>query len=243
MLETETYYVGIYWGPRKESVAECAKRAKSFLQNLARIDPLFAQWFETGRSLEDTLARKVVEITEASLEALFLEGQQRRSITPGDDELGSLVSMWTGDPDSETVGLGMTCGCYSTSLSISNPSVLDLPKKEPVASRILQTPKLVEIMLCAVSAWEPDWVVVNSDMYRELSPKRKRNAPLIGWITYLSEPQLPAPPLPPSARIIPVTGGGVIIVATDEHFTAKRKEHVEAANRIAEVLDEAGWFD
>ncbi|MFY0570958.1 Imm52 family immunity protein [Archangium lansingense] len=41
----DKYYVGAYWGPRKETALECARRAEFFLHRLARCDPSFAQWY------------------------------------------------------------------------------------------------------------------------------------------------------------------------------------------------------
>jgi len=47
-LTPETYpdscFAGAYWGPRKESPEACARRAVTFLNELAACDPLLAHW-------------------------------------------------------------------------------------------------------------------------------------------------------------------------------------------------------
>ncbi|RKG91289.1 hypothetical protein D7V97_41915, partial [Corallococcus sp. CA053C] len=40
----ETYSAGAYWGPRRESPEECARRAETFLNLLAACAPLLANW-------------------------------------------------------------------------------------------------------------------------------------------------------------------------------------------------------
>ena len=42
-------YVGAYWGPRKETALECARRAEFFFRLLSPCDATFAQWYRGGR--------------------------------------------------------------------------------------------------------------------------------------------------------------------------------------------------
>jgi hypothetical protein len=40
----DSCFAGAYWGPRKESPEACARRAVTFLNELAACDPLLAHW-------------------------------------------------------------------------------------------------------------------------------------------------------------------------------------------------------
>ena len=61
----DSYYAGAYWGPRKETPKECARRAEAFLAALAKIDPAFSRWFELGRSRKEALKRPIEPSGEA----------------------------------------------------------------------------------------------------------------------------------------------------------------------------------
>ena len=64
----ERYYVGVYWGVRKESAAQCARRLQSLLTALVPVDPLFARWFQQGRSRKQALQRPVPDDAAAITE-------------------------------------------------------------------------------------------------------------------------------------------------------------------------------
>ncbi len=46
LQKMETYYAGAYWGPRKESPEECARRMEVMLAALSKSDPSFTRWFK-----------------------------------------------------------------------------------------------------------------------------------------------------------------------------------------------------
>ncbi|WP_371746328.1 Imm52 family immunity protein [Myxococcus sp. CA040A] len=51
----ESYYAGVYWGPRKESSEECARRLEVLLEELQSVDPSLERWFQQGKSRAECL--------------------------------------------------------------------------------------------------------------------------------------------------------------------------------------------
>src|SRR5687768_756609 len=99
----ERYYLGAYWGNRKETAAECAERAVALLQWLSRCDEAFGRWFQGGRSRKEALQREV-RPDPAVLRPLLERGRNRRD----DDrsvieELGFRMGLWNGAADSDAV--------------------------------------------------------------------------------------------------------------------------------------------
>ncbi len=76
----EGYYVGAYWGPRKETALECARRAELFFHMLARCDPSFAQWYRGGRGFPRELPGYPVRPEVKEWEQLFLRGRIRTDV-------------------------------------------------------------------------------------------------------------------------------------------------------------------
>ena len=54
------FYVGAYWGPRQESLDDCADRASRFLSGLVSLHPIFQSWYLQGASRSDGLKQGVV---------------------------------------------------------------------------------------------------------------------------------------------------------------------------------------
>lgn len=234
----ESYYIGAYWGVRKEAARECARRMNIFLATLQHIDATFVEWFHGGRSRKEALSRPFI-LTEENLTELLLEGRSHDDFGYNVlEELGFRTALWNGDEQGEDIALSVLCGS-TASIPGVNSCVIDLPYEGVTAERLLRVSSLIEIMKCIASAWEPDWGVVNSRSYREMAPKQCENSPLVGWITYLSSSRGRIPSLPSPSYSIEVDNLGSLIVVTNEQFTASDSQHVEAAKRTQNVLSHA----
>ncbi|WP_395837623.1 Imm52 family immunity protein [Archangium violaceum] len=110
---SERYYVGAYWGPRRETALECARRAEAFSM-LARCDPTFVQWYRGGRGAPRELPGHPVRPEVAEWEQLFLRGRNR---TDADgkviEELGFSEYVW--NAKKERTRVEIHCGEYSPS--------------------------------------------------------------------------------------------------------------------------------
>ena len=76
----EGYYVGAYWGPRKETALECARRAELFFHMLARCDPSFPHWYHAGRGFPRELPGWLLRPEVGELEKFFLKGRSRTDV-------------------------------------------------------------------------------------------------------------------------------------------------------------------
>ncbi len=239
-MTAETYYVGAYWGVRRESAGECAHRARVLFECLAQCDPLFARWLKRGQSRKAALKHEI-EPHEASLRKLLLAGRNRTDFG-GEviDELGFRLSLWNdGGSDEESVGLTISCGTYAPIPGV-NSCVINLPYQGAAAERILRVPVLVAVMNCIVSTWEPDWGVVISNTYLNTTPSALDNRPHMGWMVYLSRQRGVIPPLPPPVQVLPIGTQGSVIVITNDRFTAGNPTHTEIADQAAKMLNQAG---
>jgi hypothetical protein len=233
LQKIETYYAGAYWGARKESSDECARRSEVMLTALSDVDPAFSHWFRTGKSRKQALSRPI-EPTRAALEKLIRQNWDKQF-----KELGASVWAWNGEADAyDDTGFSFNCGGYSG--VVPNNCVFNLPTRGPNAERVLSAPVLTGLLRSTAMAWEPDWGVAMSITHRELIDKDGRMPVWVGWVTYLSRQRGQVPPLPEPVRVEPVEDKGTLIVLTPERFTAANPEHVALAGRVRELLDQAG---
>ncbi|MFB1483352.1 immunity 52 family protein [Corallococcus sp. RDP092CA] len=229
----ETYFAGAYWGARKESPEECARRAESFLTALPIIDPSFSRWFQQGKSRKDALARPI-EPTCAELAKIVRKGKDRVV-----EEIGFRFGAWNGASDDyDGTAFRVTCGGYSE--RVSNVCLLDLPSRGPNAERVLTAPILSGVVRSMVIAWEPDSAVVMSSPQLQAGAKGDPPSRWIGWITYVARHRGAVPSLPAPVHIEPVEDKGTLIVLTPERFTVRNPEHVALAERVRELLEQGG---
>ena len=229
---SETYYAGAYWGGRKETPEECARRAEIFMAALAGVDPSFTRWFQQGRSRKDALKRPI-EPNRAMLEKLIRRGKDRVV-----EALGYSVWAWNGEPDNyDDSGFHIECGGYSE--RVSNVCVFHLPNRGPNAERVLSASVLTGLVRSMALAWEPDSAIATSTLHRDRVTSTGQSGTFVGWIMYFPRSRGVIPPLPAPVRIEPVEDKGTIIVLTPERLTVTNPQHVELAQRVHELLNRA----
>ena len=229
----ESYYAGAYWGPRKETPEQCARRAETFMAAITKIDPAFCRWFEQGRSRKDALKRPIEPSGEA------LEKRVRRGRDRQFEELGYSVWAWNGAPDDhDACGFHFYCGGYSEGQA--NNCVVNLPSRGPNAERVLSVPVLSGLVRSMVLAWEPESAIATPTMYREAVTPVGRAGTFVGWLMYLPRSRGTVPPLPAPVHIEPVEDKGTLIVLAPERITVENPEHVELGQRVHELLNRAG---
>jgi hypothetical protein len=233
----ENYYVGAYWGPRQETVLECARRAELFFHMLARCDPGFTQWYRAGRGFPRELPGWPVRPEVKDLEELFLRSRARRDIGKKVIEgLGSYKIVW--NADKPMTRLHMTCG-VSPPWRGPNVCLLELAREGALRERLLHAPVLAQVLTCMATAWDPDFAVATSSQMVHLVEKRKGEV-RVGWLTYLSRRLGQVPPLPAPVRIEPVGTLGWLLLLSPEPMTASNPAHVALTSRVRELLDSAG---
>jgi hypothetical protein len=232
----ETYYIGAYWGARREDAEACARRMAASVELLKPVDPLFASWFKGSKSLKQSLTRPL-ELELSSLQKYIQRNLMRDDRRQPMEDLGFSVGLWNGCQGGNDAWLSIRCGGYWEQLI--NGCVLDIPEEGPSSERVLTTSVQVESLRALATAWDPDWGVGMSRAHRAIIEKKCPSV-LVGWVTYLSRRLGRVPPLPAPVRIEPVEDKGTLVILTPERFTASNPEHVALAERVRELLDRAG---
>ncbi|WP_224241614.1 immunity 52 family protein [Hyalangium gracile] len=232
----ETYHIGTYWGARKEDAEECARRLVMVVQLLQPVDPLFASWFKSARSLKQSLTRPL-ELEVSSVQQYIQRYLMRDDRRQPMEDLGFSFGLWNGKQGENHAWLSIACGGYWE--QVTNRCVLDAPNEGPGVERVLTEPFQVAALRALVTAWDPDWGAAISTAYRDMSKTQYLGAK-VGWVTYFSRRLGRVPPLPAPVRIEPVEDQGTLVILTPERFTATNPEHVALADRVCELLERAG---
>jgi hypothetical protein len=235
--DPESYYVGAYWGPRKETALECARRAELFFHMLARCDPSLAQWYHAGRGSPRELPGWPVRPEVEELEKFLLKGRSRTDVGKEViEDLGFMRVMWNAKEGA--TDLGLRCGKYSP-WGGPNYCLLNPPRQGAARERLLRVPVLTEVLTSMATAWDPDYAMASSNEMVDLVEKEGGEV-RVGWLTYLSRRLGSLPPLPAPVRIEPVGALGWLLTLSPEPMTASNPEHVAFTVRVRELLDRAG---
>lgn len=177
----ETSYIGAYWGPREESVSDCAGRWSNMLNALAAVDPLLASWFRTGASRKAALARRVGQ----SPEGLLLSGRARRDDADRSvmTELGFSASIWNGQK--AQVGVSVRCGSSAAVQGLaSNSLTVQLPEAQGEATALYRRQSALAVLRAVVTAWQPSWCTWTSHRLRKAQGAQPGEV-VVGWATYV----------------------------------------------------------
>lgn len=155
----ETYLAAAYWGPRNESVHQCASRASEFLRSLSDVSTCLSEWRSLGRSRSRAVNAEPLELSSDRLATLFAAGQNRRDTDNAIiDELGFHIGLWNGQNDETVASLSLRCGLYSPVAGLSNAVVITLPP----AFDTTNATQLKALVSALVNSWDPDWAIVAS---------------------------------------------------------------------------------
>lgn len=168
----EKSYIGCYWGDRQESSSTSATALATVLTGLARLDPMFSTWFETGTS---AFSDQPVSADPAALTSLLEAGVNRTDFgKEAITRLGYSFDLWTGAPEDHASSLGGTVGVHAGKPGIVNNVVLTLPTA--------YTPNTAALDLL-VDAWDPEWATWTTRTLRRVQGRDFRQ--VVGWSTYL----------------------------------------------------------
>lgn len=237
-----SFYIGCYWMDRKEDADACATRMLACLKGLAGCDAVFEDIFATAKrkppyriSLEIGAIKPVVE-----------RGRNREDSRPYRviEKLGfsgSFGSDWKTPPNEEWV-LRFFCGAYPNTPHLMNSCILRLPSEGEAVNRLLHSGTMVSIVRVLISAWDPDWAIVQSDEFRDLIAPNGRvpGRVLAGWMTYFAPRLGKLPSDIPVHSTVDLDGGGALLVLTEEPVTSARPDHIAKAEALLAALQESG---
>ena len=98
----------------------------------------------------------------SELEKLLLLGRNRTDLHKQViEELGFSLRVWNQRPDAKATKVSMSCGGFAE--TVSNSCLLVPPSKGEASERMLSLPTLIQMLTCMITAWDPDWGVINSN--------------------------------------------------------------------------------
>jgi hypothetical protein len=199
-------FLGLYWGARRESAKECAKKLLLCFEETAALSDLFSRWYEPTAQNSADECRELTRMSEDQLE-LLLQGQRNRRDSDKSviEELGFTCHAWNGAMAAHSVSMRLLCGAFSQ--YVTNCFTLTLPE---TCASLASTSLCVGLLASTVRIWHPDWGGIFSHRSREAKP-RKRRVPYVDWIFYTSSSALDRHLLPESASVLPFSGNGLII--------------------------------
>jgi hypothetical protein len=219
-LSPDEWLLNAAWGPRAETLEQCAKRLDCFLRAIAAVDSSLASWQRSGD-------RSRTPITPDALVDLLASGTHRTddpSHRPIPD-LGwtiGLVNRLRNNASQMTI----TCGSTYSQVGNSLHWTLPLGGLRDGSFPLDATLTLLEAV---VTSWPPDWTTVVS--FNHLTAQGKSwYQHTFGWMVYLSaalQPKLR--PMPPPATITDYHGGKLVVAAPRaEEVTTELLEEVSA---------------
>lgn len=228
----EHYYLGVYWGARKQSILDCSRRAVHFFNTIRLIDPVFLKWYRTTAS--SNRSERSITVSESSMLQLLQQGIYRTDTDKSQiAELGYSFAAWNSGEGGGWVNVRFNCGGYSP--WVSNCCVVELPHEGESVNRLLQVDILTELMKAGVRSWTPDHGVIISDEFRNLT-QLNDDKPVIGWLTYFSKQYIQLPVLPSTVQKIDLGDLGNIVVITQDLCLSSCETHVSAARKLATLI-------
>jgi hypothetical protein len=230
------YVLHAHWYNRLQTAQECAVLLSDFLKHLEKLGSPFSNWdyFNSKDKLEP-----ISLDVEAIRKQLLLPGNgARRGVMP--DAIMSIMGfnslLFSKGANSERVTLSMNYGMNE--IRRSNQCRLELPTKGEIATQVLQSETLNKLLKVVVQIWKPDWAVI--DYFDPHDSDSSVNCIPVYWFVYLSERRGRIPILPSSCSVSRIEGYGSYVMTTPEPFTRERPDHLEVANQVKAILEQAG---
>ncbi len=224
-MNRDEFFIGFYWGPRKENVSACAGRLFDLFRRLQEVDPS-CYW----ASVQQTRRSKASHPSKPQIAKALVAGVNRRhDNNEVIAELGFLATFISSD----NLVLRVVCG--GSSIGLKNCIVINFPDDEPILDRWLKVPKLLSLSKAIVEAWQPDSGGIRSHECSKIvyaSPTEYK----FGWINFFKTARLEAAPVVSKPSYVVQDEHGYYIILTDEPLSSKNTEHIELIRNVATRL-------
>lgn len=115
----DTYFIGIYWGARKESIETCSKKLhETFLFLSNELEDGLSQWYKTRRPKKNEIIQPI-ELNESAIKSLLFDGRNINDDGSLNEDLGYTVYLKSQKDFGKAVVFSSTCGCYNKLISNS----------------------------------------------------------------------------------------------------------------------------
>ncbi len=228
------FYVGAYWGQRKETIDACADRLHSFLAALSALHSGFGLWYKLGKSRRHA-KRIEIEFNNRSCLLELLEGGRNRKDLDKEvvEDLGFHIALWNGGESHTQAGLSVTCGLYSAAPGLGgNRVVIDLPEE---LGELQQCERMTNLLAATAISWDPDWAGVISRKCRD-TRTFVAGIPFVDWMLYVSCKMIPNPDVPAPSFVRPINSMGSLIVVQQEPVEANNPGHLQRVRAVQGAL-------
>jgi hypothetical protein len=230
------YVIDAYWGPRRETAAQCGARFWRMLEALAAIDPAFNGWKFAGR----TQFWPMPEAPGEELTRLIADCISRDD----DDEPDPIDGYWFGagtrtrSKTSLIVHVRAGGSAPSVTKLVNSAELLTDPLNEGNAA-LITLPIFKPALLAIAAAWDATWCAAYPwdiiPLWTPIAVTRRATFKM-AWITYLSPRFAPMVTPPGSAIVEHTPQGGLVMIATEERFDVANPGHLSVAREIEAAL-------
>ncbi len=165
LIMKHSFFIGAYWGARKESLEVCTEKLHNMFAFLQKVDSSFQYWYKTEKPKKGQPVEPIILSKNAIINLLAA------SLNYNDDgilneDLGYTVHLKSGKDFSKAHVLSVTCGCYHK--LIPNSVTLNIGKNER-HEHLTDKTALKDIYTAIVSIWNPNNGVIRCNDIHLLS--------------------------------------------------------------------------
>ena len=111
----DNYFIGIYWGVRKDILESCVDKLYETFSLFSKIDKSLERWYETARPLKGQIVEPI-ELTKKNIQNLLIKGQNYDDFGALLEDLGFTIYLKSDRDFSKSHVLSINCGCYNERL-------------------------------------------------------------------------------------------------------------------------------
>lgn len=156
LAKKESYFLGIYWGPRKENIDICADKVKSTFDFLSTFHKSFQNWYRTQKPKKGQPLMPI-DLSKDALKDLLEIGKNYNDDGTLNDDLGYLLYLKSDINYNLSHVLSITCSCYSD--LFQNCVTLNVGKNEGY-SHLTNIDVLKSMYLQLVDIWKPETGII-----------------------------------------------------------------------------------
>ncbi len=227
------YSVTAYWGPRPQDPKAQVGPFLRTLDQLSRIHPVFGPWY-LFRRREGV---PVAPLSEERVCEIIADGVGRSDIGTPEPLTGYQINAATGllrVPN--LIGLRIHAGNRAIARYFINTAILTTEPLQQENAAFITCSVMKGVLLTFVAQWHPTWCGVQSSDLFGLSPEGGPPKFSLAWMTYVSPRFAPMVTPPRSAIVESVPGGGLLMIATEERFSASNPIHLSVARDIDSAM-------
>jgi hypothetical protein len=165
---SKAYFIGIYWGPRRETTDQCIRKTKATIDGLRKMDASFSDWYKATSPQHGESPQALPLDDPQGMEKLLLDGQIHDDEGQLMADLGYTVYLKSNPAFNLSHILSMLCGSFNE--FTSNRVTLNLGRSEEYAhlQDLVVARKIYEEF---VRLWKPDKGVIQCNDQPVVSDK------------------------------------------------------------------------